>query len=126
MQIKPHATDTRGVYIGIISGNKSVVALTERDRAKAEYKESSVTVAPTRIRAGLNLAGELHLPYYIAVSISVAGRFNNSVTLTYDLFKKIKQASSVCSVCPHRPDQHDHRILIHSGFANLRSAGITH
>jgi len=100
MQIKLQATGTRGVYIGIISGKKSVMVLTERDRAKAEYKENSVTVAPTRIRAGLNLASELHLPYYIAVSVSVAGRFNNSVAVTYDLFKKIKQATSDFALGP--------------------------
>jgi hypothetical protein len=94
MQIKLQATDARGVYIGIISGKRSVVALTVRDRAKAEYKENSVTVAPRRIRAALNLAGELKAPLFVAVSVSVAGRFNHSVCVSYETFKKIKSATS--------------------------------
>jgi hypothetical protein len=94
MEIKLQATETRGVYTGIIAGKKSVVTLTERDRTKAEYKENAATVAPSRLRAGLKLAGELNAPFVVAVSVSVAGRFNHSVAVSYETFKKIKSATS--------------------------------
>jgi hypothetical protein len=94
MQIKLQSTETRGIFTGIIAGKKSIVALTERNRAKAADKEAAVTIAPARIRGGLNLAGELKVPFYVCVAIRVAGRFNNSIAVTYDVFRKIKSGTS--------------------------------
>jgi hypothetical protein len=94
MKIKLQSMETRGVYIGIIGGKKAVVALTERNRAKAAHKEAAVTIAPTRIRAGLNLAGELKVSFYVCAVVFVAGRFIHSVCVSYETFKIIKTATS--------------------------------
>ena len=100
MEIKLQETEARGVYLAKIGGKQVVVALTERDRKKAEFKTASVTVSSARIRAGLNIAQEQKMPLYIAVSVSVQSRFNNSVAVLHETFKKLKSASTDFALGP--------------------------
>jgi hypothetical protein len=93
MQIKLTRIE-RGVFNAAIAGRKSVVVLVERNRAKADFKENAITIPTARLRAGLNASSEGKVPLFVAVEVSVAGRWNNSIIVTHDTFKAIKSGHS--------------------------------
>jgi len=91
--LKLQATEKRGVYTATIAGKPAVVAMTQRDRAKVEFVNRSVTIGPAKIRPALKLASESGAGLYIAVSVSVQGKFKQAFAVPYELFKSIKQGT---------------------------------
>jgi hypothetical protein len=93
MNIKLEPTASKGIFLATIAGRKSVVIYQARNRSKAEYKLNAVTVAASRLRkVGKVSAENGNAPIFVAVEISVAGRFNNSVLVSAETFKKIQTA----------------------------------
>jgi hypothetical protein len=83
-------TETFGVYTTEIAGKAAVVAMTERNRGKIEAVNASVTIGANKIRAALKLANESGAALYIAVSVSVGGKWKQSYAIPYEVFKKWK------------------------------------
>jgi hypothetical protein len=83
-------TETFGVYLAEINNKPAVVAMTERNRAKAEFVNASVTIGANKVRAALKLANESGAALYVAVSVSVGGKWKQSYAIPYESFKKWK------------------------------------
>jgi hypothetical protein len=91
--IKLEETGTKGIYTAQIGGKLGVVIFQSRNRSKAQFKLNAVTVAASRLRkVGSVAAANGNAPVFVAVEISVAGRFNHSVCVTAETFKKIQTA----------------------------------
>jgi hypothetical protein len=83
-------TENFGVYLAEINDKYVVVALTERNRAKAEAINATVTIGPKKIRAALKLSHESGAALWVAVSVSVGGKWKQSFAIPYESFKKWK------------------------------------
>jgi hypothetical protein len=92
--LKLQATERHGVYTATIAGKPAVVAMTQRDRAKAEFVNRSVTVSDSKIRPAQKLASQSGAAFYVAVAVSVQGKFKQAVAVPYELFKGIKQSTN--------------------------------
>jgi hypothetical protein len=88
--MKLKKTDIFGVYTATILDKPAVVAMTERNRAKVEAINASVTIGSRKIRAALKLANESGAALWIAVSVSVASKWKQSYAIPYETFKKWK------------------------------------
>jgi hypothetical protein len=83
-----HPTEDRGVFTAKIGGKRTVVCFTARDRASADKRFVSVTIAPTRLKAASTAANKDSLPVLVGVAVSVKGRWSSGWILPLDLFKK--------------------------------------
>jgi hypothetical protein len=90
--IELNPTDQRGIYTAKISGKRAVVCFTARDRASADKRFVSVTIAPPRLKAANTAGNKESLPVLIAVAVTVKGRWSSGWILPLELFKK--QATS--------------------------------
>lgn len=86
--IELHPTEDRGVFTAKVSGKRTVICFTARDRASADKRLVSVTIAPARLKAASAAAHKDSLPVLVAVAVTVKGRWNSGWILPLDLFKK--------------------------------------
>jgi hypothetical protein len=90
--IELNPADQRGIYTAKISGKRVAVCFTARDRASADKRLVSVTIAPARLKAATTAGNKESLPVMIAVAVTVKGRWSSGWILPLELFKK--QATS--------------------------------
>jgi hypothetical protein len=90
--IELNPTNERGIFTAKISGKRTVVCFTARDRASADKALVSVTIAPARLKAASTTGNKESLPVLVAVAVTVKGRWSSGWILPLGLFKK--QATS--------------------------------
>ncbi|HZU32605.1 MAG TPA: hypothetical protein VFB79_15920 [Candidatus Angelobacter sp.] len=86
--IELHPTEDRGVFTAKVSGKRAVVCFTARDRANADKRLISVTIAPARLKAASTTAHKESLPLLVAVAVTVKGRWSSGWIVPLELFKK--------------------------------------